>query len=259
MATIQIKKHAPSGTIILNRPECRNALSRETIAEVLQAFRDFHLERKVRAIILTGAGTAFSAGMDLSEMLNTSRQPEAEAQWYRDVVQYKELLEYMLRFPKPIIAAVNGPALAAGAGLLLASDLVVGSSEASVGFPEPRRGLVAGIMIPMLHFRVGGSTASRLLLSASSIDGNEALRVGLFHELVDQELLWARAHAIAGEIAQSAPESIQSTKRMLNETVGEELSTLFSSGAAASAAARTTEAAAEGLSAFADKRPPQWP
>ena len=258
-ATIEIKKHVPSGTIVLKRPERRNALSRKSLAELKQAFEDFHQERNVRAVILTGAGDAFCAGMDLAEMLETTKRDDAQLQWYRDAVQYKELIQFMLRFPKPIIAAVNGPAVAGGAGLVLASDLVLGTDGALFGLPEPRRGLVAGLVAPLLQFRLGAAQAARLLLTAESIDAQEAYRVGLFNELTDHHLLWARANEIAVLISRSAPESIQLTKQVLNETIGEHLGTWLSAGAAASATSRTTEAAAEGLAAFLEKREPEWP
>ena len=99
---------------------------------------DFHQERKVRAVILTGAGTAFCAGMDLVEMQETSQQPDALLQWHNDAVQYRELLDKMLQFPKPIIAAVNGPVVAGGAGLTLASDIVIAADSVKFALPEPR-------------------------------------------------------------------------------------------------------------------------
>src|SRR5262245_9703449 len=104
--TVLVKKNLPSGTIVLNRPDKRNALSRQMLTDLAQALDDFHQERKVRAVILTGAGPAFCAGMDLSEMQETSQRPDAHLQWHSDAVQYRELLDLMLHFPKPIIAAV---------------------------------------------------------------------------------------------------------------------------------------------------------
>lgn len=258
MSLVQVKKHVPSGTIILDRPDKRNALSRQLLEDLQQAFSDLHQEKQVRAVILTGAGSAFCAGMDLGEMRATAQADDAAQQWMSDAVQYRDLLETMLRFPKPIIAAVNGPAFAGGLGLVLASDIVIASRQASLALPEPRRGLVAGLVSPLLAFRVGGGQAARLLLSADTYDAFEAHRIGLFHELVDHDNVWARAHALAGEIAKGAPESLQLTKRLLNETIGEHLFTLLSAGAAASATARTTEAATEGLTAFLEKREPNW-
>jgi methylglutaconyl-CoA hydratase len=258
MNTLKLKKTAPSGTIVLNRPDKRNAITREMMSDLMQALDDFHGERDVRAVILTGAGTAFSAGMDLAEMQETAQQPNAWQQWHDDAVAYRELLDRMMQYPKPIIAAVNGPAIAGGLGLVLASDLVVSSTDATFGLPEPRRGIVAGMVSPLLVFRIGASHAANLLLTARTIKADEAHRMGLVHEAVPVDLNWVRAHDLAQEIAKSAPEAIQLTKKLLNETIGEHLGPLLSSGAAASATARTTEAAAEGLAAFLEKREPKW-
>jgi methylglutaconyl-CoA hydratase len=255
---VHVRKHVPSGTIVLNRTEKCNALSRMMIMNLRQAFSDLHQERNVRAVILTGKGSSFCAGMDLKEMKKTREKKDALQQWHHDVSLYKDLLEQMLQFPKPIIAAVNGPALAGGAGLVLASDIAIASRDASFGLPEPKRGLVAGVVAPLLFFRLGGSLSADLLLTARQLDAEQALRINLFREIVEHDLLWARAHQIVEECAKSAPEAIQLSKRILNETIGEQLSTILSAGAAASATARTTEAAAEGLDAFLEKREPEW-
>jgi enoyl-CoA hydratase/carnithine racemase len=259
MALVKVHVHEHTGTIILNRPEKRNALSRALLAELEQALGDLHLERRVRAVVLTGSGPAFCAGMDLTEMLETSRQPDANAVWHSDAVIYHDLVLSMLRFPKPLIAAVNGPAVAGGAGLMLACDIVVAAETATFGLPEPLRGIIAGIVAPLLHFRIGGGQAARLLMTAATIDATEALRIGLFHELIDADRLWPRAGEVAAQCARCAPEALQLTKRVLNEMIGENLTTLLAAGAAASATARTTEAAAEGLAAFSEKREPKWP
>jgi methylglutaconyl-CoA hydratase len=256
--TVLVKVNPPAGSIVLNRPDKRNALSRQMLADLVQAFDDLHQERRVRAVILTGAGPAFCAGMDLAEMQETASQPDAQAMWHSDAVAYRELVDKMLRFPKPIIAALNGPAVAGGAGLVLASDLVIASAAAKFGLPEPRRGIVAGLVTPLLVFRVGASHAANLLLTARLIEASEAQRIGLVHEVVPAEQLEAKAAELAAEIAKSAPEAIQLTKKMLNEVVGERLGVELSSGAAASATARTTEAAREGLAAFLAKREPKW-
>ena len=255
---VQVRVQDRAGTIVLNRPDRRNALSRALLGELSQALSDLHGERKVAAVVLTGAGPAFCAGMDLSEMLATSREDDAQQRWQEDAVTYRDLMLSMLRFPKPLIAAVNGPAVAGGAGLVLACDLVVAARGATFGLPEPRRGLVAGLVAPLLAFRVGGGHAARLLLGAELIDAGEAYRIGVYHELVDEGQTSARAAELAAQCARSAPQALQLTKRMLNETVGEPLVTLLAAGAAASATARTTEAAEEGLAAFLEKREPVW-
>ena len=112
--------------------------------------------------------------------------------------------EQMLRFPKPLIAAVGGPALAGGAGLVLACDIVVAADSATFGLPEPRRGLVAGMVAPLLAFRIGAGRAGYLLMSATTVNAAEAQRMGLFHEVVPADHLWPRANQLAGECAACA-------------------------------------------------------
>jgi enoyl-CoA hydratase/carnithine racemase len=259
MSLVQIKSHPPGGTIVLNRPDKRNALSRPLLEEIAQGLSDLHQEKKVRAVILTGAGSVFSGGMDLHEMHATSQSDDPQSQWFADAQQYRSVIEQMLRFPKPIIASVNGPALGGATGLVLAADIVIAAQSATFGIPATRRGLVAGMVAPLLTFRIGAGPAANLLLTGNTIDATEAARLNIFHELVEDDLVWARANDVAAEIGQASHEAITLTKRMLNETIGEQLSTLLAAGAAANATAKTTEAAVEGLAAFVERREPEWP
>ena len=142
---------------------------------------------------------------------------------------------------------------------MLACDIVLAADDAKFGFPEARRGIVAGLVAPLLVFRIGAGQAAHLLLTGNLIDAHEAHRIGVFHRLAPADLVWPRATEIAGECAACAPESLQLTKQLLNETIGENLGTLLAAGAAASVTSHTTEAAAEGLAAFLEKRPPKWP
>jgi enoyl-CoA hydratase/carnithine racemase len=164
----------------------------------------------------------------------------------------------MLEITKPIIAAVNGAALGAGAALAAACDLAIASHAASFGLTDVRHGMVAGFAAPLVAFRIGAGQAARLALTGATVDAQEALRMGLFHELTPHDLVWARAMQCAQECAAGAPEAIQLTKRLVNETLGENLATQLSAGAIMTATARTTEAAAEGLAALVEGRPPQW-
>jgi enoyl-CoA hydratase/carnithine racemase len=257
---VEVKVTGAVGTIVLNRPGRRNALSRAMLSQLQDALSDLHLEKRVRSIVLTGAGSAFCAGMDLHEMHATAALPEEEKNKdFGDTAEeYRALVEQMIELPKPIIASVNGPAVAGGVGLVLACDIVVATAAAQFGLPEPRRGIVAGIVAPLLAFRVGGGSAARLLLTSSLYPAEEALRLGIYHELIDEPRLWARCVQIGEECAAGAPEALQLTKRLLYETIGEQLTTQLTVGAAISATARTTEAAQEGLAAFVEKRQPDW-
>jgi enoyl-CoA hydratase/carnithine racemase len=259
-SAIDVKVTGVVGTIVLNRPDRRNALTRAMLAQLVEALRDLHLEKRVRAVVITGAGTSFCAGMDLHEMhaAATMSDDEKNQDWGNTAEAYREVVTHMIELPKPIIASVNGPAVAGGAGLVLASDIVVAAPSAQFGLPEPRRGIIAGVVAPLLAFRAGGGTAARLLLSASLYPAEEIHRLGIYHELSGEPKLWARCAQIADECALSAPEALQLTKRLLYETIGEQLSTQLTVGAAMSATSRTTEAAQEGLTAFIEKRKPEW-
>ena len=255
---IQIRKDKPSGTIIINRPNRRNALSREIVASLKQALEDFYQEGSVRAVILTGTGDTFCAGTDLQEVKESAESPDSIKVWHDDAQQFLDLIEYMLRYPKPIVCAVNGHVVGSGAALVLASDIVIANNEATLTMPEVRRGLFSGVAAALLPHRIGAGQATRIMMTAKSVASEEGLRLGFFHELVDNDVLWARCYEIAGEISSGAKQTQILIKQMFNETIGEELFTQLRIGAANTATARTTEAAVEGIAAFLEKREPEW-
>ena len=255
---LQIRKDNPSGTIIINRPNRCNALSREIVAALQQALEDFYQERSVHAVILTATGSTFCAGTDLQELKESLDSPKPIEVWQQDAQQFLELIEYMLRYPKPIICGVNGSVVGSGAALVLASDIVVADREARLLMPEAKRGLFSGISAALLPFRIGAGHAARIMLTAAPVRAEEAMSLGLFHQIVDNELMWARCQEIATQIAAGARQSQILIKQMLNETIGEELFTQLRIGAAKTATARITEAAAEGINAFLEKRDPDW-
>ncbi len=255
---VQVRKDVPSGSIILNRPDRRNAISQDIIRQLRQAFDDLHQERSVRAVILTGTTHVFSAGTDLHE-LNEGFSDEKSADLWQDyVADLLSLIEEMLRFPKPIICAVNGWAVGSAVALMLASDIVIASDRARIALPETRRGLIAGLAAPLMCLRVGAARAAGLLFLNQSLDATQALNMGLVHQVVEDRLVWFRSQEWAKEIAQSSPQSVQLTKQLLNETIGESVFTQLSIGADNMAAARTNDADKEGVSAFLEKRIPNW-
>jgi methylglutaconyl-CoA hydratase len=255
---IEVKVVEQAGTIVLNRPDHGNALTRAMLDHLLEAIDDLYYEKRVRAIILTGAGVNFSTGFDVAELHASQQSPEPEEHWGAEAADFRDLLARILEVTKPVIAAVNGPALGAGAALVAAADLVVAGHDATFGLPDARHGMVAGLAAPLVCFRIGAGHAARLLLTGSPIPAAEAYRLGLFHEVVVTDKVWARAMELSKDCAAGAPEAIQLTKRLLNETLGESLSTQLSSGAVMAATARTTEAADEGIAALAEGRRPQW-
>jgi methylglutaconyl-CoA hydratase len=256
---IRLQKAGPSGTILIDAPATHNALSREMIQQLIEAFSDFHRDKSTRAIILSATGATFCSGVHLKEWHTASRELDALETWKEIADEVQELIESMLRLPKPIIAAVDGSALGLGLALVLACDLVVATRKASFAAPAPQWGLVSGMVAPLAMFRCGGSVAARFLLGSETIDGEEAYRIQLAHRLVPSELVWATANDWAQRIASGAQESVQMTKRLVNEMIGENLIMHLATGAAVMATACSTEAASEGLEAFQQKRPPKFP
>jgi enoyl-CoA hydratase/carnithine racemase len=257
-ASIVLKKNAPAGTIILNRPERHNALSREIIAALQQAFDDFHGERSVRAVIVAGSGDSFCSGADLRELAETAEDQQALSLWQTEVEQLQQLLETMLRYPKPILIAATGWVVGSGLSLLLAGDYVIAGESTRLWLPEAIRGLSAGLTTPLLVFRAGAGQANRFLYQTEPIPADQAAKLGLIQEVVADNLVWARAQQLATELARGSSQSHLLGKQLLNQTVGENLLTQLAIGAAQVAAARTTDAAREGVQAFLEKREPKF-
>ena len=234
-------------------------MSTESVSAVMQALTDIHQEKKVAAVILTGSADSFCSGTDLKDLNASLEDESAQEKWHEETMAMNELLATMLRFPKPIIAAVNGPALGFGFAMALACDLLVAGPSALFACPEIKRGLVPGLVAPLLAFRTGAAVAARFALTGHSLSGSEAAEMGICHELVDSdELVWAKANEMAADLANNSPQSMQMTKRLINETIGESFFTSLNLGTANSAAARTTESAKEGVEAFISKRKPKW-
>lgn len=255
---IDVKRTAPSGTIILNRLETRNAISPDFIERFSECLSDFHQQKDVRCVIVTHAGPVFCSGIDLKIWQENSASQNPEALWFDQTSQLKSLIEQMLQFPKPIVVALDGPVIGGGMAIALAADLVVASPKASFELPGPKRGLVNGLVAPLLQFRFGASLCSRMMLGHETIDCEVAKQFGMIHRCVESDQVWAAAHAWAYELSESAPQAMQLSKRLINEMLGESLMTDLSSAAAVTASACTTDAAIEGLQAFVEKREPKF-
>ena len=261
MQYVDVKVHGSVATILMDRANVRNALNPQLIEDLSTAFSYVHQEKRVGAVVLTGAGDHFCSGIDLKVLAEIAEMPEQNAlpEWFSAWRHLTELFEQMLRFPKPIIAAVDGAALGAGFGLALAADLIVTTERASLGAVAIQRGLVGGATAALLHFRVRGASAARLLLTGQTIDAQEAFRIGLCGQPVAPDQIWVAASELATKCSEAPREAIQATKRLLNESIGETLLSQLSAGAADSATACTTESAVEGIRSFLEGREPEWP
>ncbi|MFO0811676.1 MAG: enoyl-CoA hydratase-related protein [Gemmatales bacterium] len=263
-------EHQPLATIIrINRPDRRNALNRELVGALTTAFRTA-LTDDSRCLILTGTEKAFCAGMDLAELSETLDKPDEAQRVHEDAGRLSTLFELIYSHPKPTIAAVNGAAVAGGAGLVTVCDLAIADAGAKLGYPEVKRGLVAAMVMPHLLRHVGERAARDLLLTGRLVDAEDAWRMGLINEVVRPHLTANdvaagippartsvdRALEIAKELAESSPNALTITKRLLAECRS---GAVANSGLAReSADARLHIEAKSGLKAFLDKKPVPW-
>jgi methylglutaconyl-CoA hydratase len=199
-------------TITLNRPEKRNALSPALIEELIQALDE--AERcACGVVILTGAGPAFCAGLDL-EHLESLRARTSEEHRH-DSECMARVLRALYDFPKPVIAAVNGPAIAGGMSLATIPDFTLATPESKFGLNEVRIGFVPAIAASFLLRQVGEKRTRDLLLSGRLMKAQEALCMGLVNQVVPAEELLATAQALAQTLLQNSPQAMQSVKRLL--------------------------------------------
>jgi methylglutaconyl-CoA hydratase len=242
--------------VTINRPDRRNALSRALITALTDAIRLAADDASVRSVILTGSGAAFCAGMDLDELRGTiENQGDSELVW-DDATKLSTLYELIYTLCKPTIAAVNGAAVAGGAGLMTVCDLAVCVPTAKFGYPEVRRGLVAAMVMPHLLRHVGERAARWMLLTGELIDGVEAHRIGLVNVLASPEQLVDVALGCAKSLAEGGPKALATTKDLLRRCSHQAMS--VEELARASAEPRLTEECRSGLAAFFDKRPVPW-
>jgi methylglutaconyl-CoA hydratase len=253
-ALVTYAHRGPAAVVTITRPDRRGALSRQLIADLHAAVRRAADDPAARSVILTGTGPAFCAGMDLDELRGTLTA-EAEQVW-ADAHALSGLYETLYHLPKPTVAAVNGSAVAGGAGLVTVCDLAVTVPAAKFGYPEVRRGLVAAMVLPHLLRHVGERTARWLLLTGELLDATEAHRIGLVNGVVPPDDLQATADKWAALLAQGGPKALATTKDLLRRCGPQAVA--VDDLARASAEPRLTDECRFGLAAFFDGKPAPW-
>jgi methylglutaconyl-CoA hydratase len=242
-------------TITLNRPDKRNAISYELIDDVTAALKQ-DSQSSAKVLILTGAGSAFSAGMDLENLKGLlGRTPEQNLE---DSQTMAGLFRALYDFPRPTVAAVNGAAIAGGTGLATLCDFTLAVPEAKFGYTEVRIGFVPGIVSSYLIANVGEKRARDLLLTGRLFSAEEAYRFGLVTEIVAPDQLMPRALQLASQLMENSPASLETTKRLLSSYTKEQLDRQLVSAIRENAAVRQTADFKEGITSFLEKRKPKW-
>jgi methylglutaconyl-CoA hydratase len=242
-------------TVTLNRPDKRNAISYELVEEIHMALHEVE-KSHANILILTGAGAAFCSGMDLDNLREITGHTEEEN--LADSGRMAHMFRALYDLPKVTIAAVNGAAIAGGCGLATLCDLTLASSDAKFGYTEVRIGFVPAIVSTFLLRQVGEKQARDLLLTGRIIDAEEAHRLGLVNEVVRPENLLARVREVAETLDANSPASLLATKRLLKTYSHVELDRQIAAAVDANARIRTTDDFREGVSAFLEKRKPNW-
>jgi methylglutaconyl-CoA hydratase len=248
-----------TATLILDRPAERNALCAELIGEITDALTKLAAERDLRAVLLTGAGSAFCAGADIGEM--RAAGAAAPEQNVADARRFVALLDRLERMPQPTIAVVNGAAYGGAIGLIAACDIAIAGTAARFSLSEVRLGLIPAMISPYVIRTIGARQASRYMLSGEVMDAATAARIGLVHEAVDDSALPGAVRNLVDALLAGGPCAQVEIKALLRQVTGRtdgDDATLQGELAHWIARLRGSDEGKEGLSAFLEKRQSKW-
>ena len=238
-------------TLILDRPDKRNALSGPLIDALLSALERADLDADVRVVALRGAGKDFCAGADLQELLDSADRSPAENE--ASALRLGQVFLAIRRLPKPVVAVVQGRALAGGAGLATACDLVVAGAGAQLGYPEIERGFVPAMVMTMLRRLAGERAALELVLTGRVLAADEARALGLVSRVVPDERLASESQGLLASLAAASPTALALTKRLFHELDGLGFEDGIRLGARVNAQARQTPDFREAIARFLRK------
>jgi enoyl-CoA hydratase/carnithine racemase len=263
MSVVQIENREGALWVTLNRPQHYNSMSPEVMCRLMDMWIDAQNDDSVRCVVLTGAGDkAFCSGADLKQtipLLSGARAPENEYDHrLKDTSDWlTQLMQRNATFTKPVIAVINGTAMAGGCELALASDIRIASTNASFALSEPKVGVIpAGGSIVRLPRQIPWCHAMEFMLTGDTISAERAKEIGLVNRVVEPENLYTEAEKIVATIKANAPLSIQAIKRAATLSSGKSLDEAFALEDKEADFIITTEDAREGPRAFAEKRKP---
>jgi methylglutaconyl-CoA hydratase len=242
-------------TLTLSRAEKRNAISHTMIDEFLAALQEVQ-HSSAQVLIVAAEGKAFCAGMDLEDLQAMVTQTDEEN--HRHSQRIATLFRSLYEFPKTTIAAVDGAAIAGGAGVATLCDFTLAAAEASFGYTEVRIGFVPAVVSAFLIRQVGEKDARDLLLTGRIISAEEAYRMGLVNDVIEPAYLLAAAQRLAQELLENSPASLRATKALLREYAKNQLERDIRSGMEANASMRRSADFEEGVRSFLERRKPRW-
>jgi methylglutaconyl-CoA hydratase len=242
--------------LTLNRPEVRNALNDEVIAELAGWAEAIVDDSGVRVVVLAGAGKMFSAGADVSWMARAVSYSEDEN--LRDATALSAMFASLDRLPFPMIGRVQGAALGGGVGLAAVCDVVVADEQAVFGFTEVKLGILPAVISPFALAKMGRSAARELFLTGARFSAARAREIGLVHQIVPLAELDRAVDAYVSEFLSAGPEAIAAAKALIARVAGRPIEDAGAITARAIAERRVSQEGQEGLRAFLEKRAPLW-
>ena len=255
--TIELQRDGHTASVILNRPEVRNAFNEVTIAEITAVFGDIAGDDSIRAVVLGARGPAFCAGADLNWMRKMAGYTHEENR--ADAAQLAAMLQAIYHCPQPVVAKVQGDCYAGGMGLVAACDIAVTVTEANFCLSEVRLGLIPATISPYVIKAIGENAARRYFLTAERFGAEEALRIGFVHEVVALHALDATVHGIVRSLANNSPNAVRQAKRLVREVGGMPIGdALIADTVESIAQIRASDEGREGVSSFLEKRKPRW-
>ncbi len=254
--TIELERDGPVARIWLDRPAVRNAFNAVMIGELRAALGGLRTDDAVRVVVLSGRGSAFSAGADLAWMREIVRF--SPAQNLEESLELAECLHDLYALPKPTIALVNGPAIGGGAGFVAACDIALASTEALFGLSEVKLGVVPAVISPYVVRRIGESRARQYFLTGERIDARRAFEIGLVNLVAGPGELDLRLAELVSSLLSSGPEALAMAKDLLARVPGMGFEEAKRFTAEMIARLRTSPEAQEGMAAFLEKRKPKW-
>jgi methylglutaconyl-CoA hydratase len=253
--TLLLETSGHLATITFNRPDKRNAISTQMIAELQSALDEIE-KTHTRAVILTGSGKTFCAGIDLELLQAIATQTASENQ--EDSRRIANMFRKIWSYSRPLIAAVNGHALAGGCGIATLCDFTLAVPEAKFGYTEVKIGFLPAIVSVFLTRQIGEKRSRDLLLTGRLFDAVEAKEMGLVNEVVPADNLMNRAHELADTILAASPSSITRAKHLLVSAAAASVDHDLERAVLESARVRCTPDFKEGIAAFLEKRKPIW-
>jgi methylglutaconyl-CoA hydratase len=252
MAVVLIEKQSPQITVVtLNRPERRNALTLQLLNELVAAIKVASDQPEERVLILRGAGAAFCTGLDLKEAADPKKA-------HSTAEMVANTLIALSQTRLVTIAAVHGAAVAGGAGIMSACDFVVAAEKTKIGYPEVRRGLVAGLVMTFLRRQVRERDIRELLFGSELIEAERAREIGLVNRVVPGDAVMSEAQKFAGSVLQGAPGAVAQTKRLIEQLWSSSVKEDVEVALKYHMQARESPEAREGIAAFNEKRKPNW-